>query len=260
MFDAKLKEGIEYFEQMLKVMPDDRTTLEFLAVAYPQLGEAAKAEHALAELARVLLLEGDLSSAVALLPQLEAASAHEAQAMAVRIRAADAPRPELVPERAAAETSVGSSPFAAAVEAEAKIAEAFGEGETAAALRALPDNGRFFLVSALASLEKEKPDVCERLLAQLADETGDVPVPLDAFEPDRQLTLKLPAEIVRLRGVIPFARLGNTAFVVTLAPQDAALKRLVDAALECPVRYFLAEPRLVEAALEKLFPENKEKN
>ena len=32
-FDARLKEGVAYFEQMLKVMPDDRTTLEFLAVA-----------------------------------------------------------------------------------------------------------------------------------------------------------------------------------------------------------------------------------
>ena len=31
-FDAKLEEGVAYFEQMLAMMPDDRTTLEFLAV------------------------------------------------------------------------------------------------------------------------------------------------------------------------------------------------------------------------------------
>ena len=61
-FDARLKEGVAYFEEMLKVMPDDRTTLEFLAVVYPQLGEAEKAERALAALARVLLKEGDLES------------------------------------------------------------------------------------------------------------------------------------------------------------------------------------------------------
>ena len=38
-FDAKLEEGVAYFEQMLAMMPDDRTTLEFLAVVYPQMGE-----------------------------------------------------------------------------------------------------------------------------------------------------------------------------------------------------------------------------
>ena len=69
-FDARLKEGVEYFEQMLKVMPDDRTTLEFLAVAYPQLGELDKAEATVAALARVLLKEGDIESASALLPRL----------------------------------------------------------------------------------------------------------------------------------------------------------------------------------------------
>lgn len=260
MFDAKLKEGVEYFEQMLKVMPDDRTTLEFLAVAYPQLGESEKGDRALAELARVLLQEGDLESAVALLPRLEAAAAHEAQAMAVRIRAADAPRPELVPETLSSEGTGHATPFAEAVEAEALLAEQIGETETAEAIRGLPDNGRLFLVSALAMLEKEKPEVCEQVIARLADETGAVPIPLDAFDPDRQLTLKLPVELVRLRGVIPFARISETALVATLAPQDAALRQKVTALLGCPTRFFLAEPRLVESALEKLFPESKEKN
>ena len=36
-FDARLEEGVRYFEQMLQLMPDDRTTLEFLVVAYEQL-------------------------------------------------------------------------------------------------------------------------------------------------------------------------------------------------------------------------------
>jgi len=260
MFDAKLKEGIEYFEQMLKVMPDDRTTLEFLCVAYPQLGETEKGERALADLGRVLLKEGDLESARALLPRLEGAAAHEAQAMAVRIRAADAPRPELVPEVVVADAPAGHPPFAEAVEAEAAFAERLGEAETAAALRALPDNGRLFLVSALAMLEREKPDVCEQALARLADETGDVPIPLDAFDPDRQLAAKLTPETVRLRGVVPFARLGQAALVVTLSPQDAALKRKVTEALGGSVRFYLAEPRLVEAALVKLYPETEEKN
>ena len=84
-FDAKLEEGVAYFEQMLAMMPDDRTTLEFLAVVYPQMGEKAKAEHALAELARVLVKEGDVESAVALLDKLEACESSAAKAMAVSL-------------------------------------------------------------------------------------------------------------------------------------------------------------------------------
>ena len=72
-FDARLREGVAYFEQMLKVMPDDRTTLEFLAVAYPQMGELDKAVGAVASLARVLLKEGDIESATALLGKVKPA-------------------------------------------------------------------------------------------------------------------------------------------------------------------------------------------
>jgi len=258
-FDARLKEGVAYFEQMLKVMPDDRTTLEFLTVAYPQLGDEAKAEWALVELVRVLLKEGDLEKAGALLPRLEAAG-DAAKTMAVRVRAASAPRPELVPETAAPPLPARTTSFEAAAEAEAALAERLGEPEIATALRALPDNGRLNLVSALATLEKERPEVCERALARLADETGDVPIPLDAFDLDRQLIAQLPAELMRRRGVIPFARLGKTALVVTLSPHDAVLRREICDIFGKSTRFYLTEPRHVEAALAKLFPEEEPKN
>lgn len=268
-FDARLKEGVAYFEQMLKVMPSDVNALEFLTVAYEQLGETEKCERTLAELARVLLKGGDLKGAVELMPRLEAATAPEALAMAVRLRAASAPPPELVPEKPGDEDTAGQPSasdlrpsVAEAIEAEAAFAERLGEPEVAEALRSNPQSlvpnpqaAGLPLISALAMLEREKPDAFEHILARLADETLDVPVPLDAFDPDRQLASKLPPELVRLRGVIPFARLGETALVVTLSPQDAALKRRVAAALGGSVRFYLAEPRLVEAAIKKLFPE-----
>ena len=65
---------------------------------------------------------------------------------------------------------------------------------------------------------------------------------------------------MRVRGVIPFARLGDLALVVTLSPQDAVLKKAVRSALGERTNFFLAEPRLVEAALQKIHPETKEKN
>jgi len=255
-FDARLKEGVAYFEQMLKVMPDDRTTLEFLSVAYPQMGEIDKAEATVASLARVLLEEGDVESASALLPRLEECAAPAAKAMALKVRAAISPRPELVPETPSA---VPSGLVAAAAESEIALAHELGEEGTAEQLKALPENGRLYLVSALSLLEKEKPEACEKALTHLADKYGEVPVPLDAFEPDKGLLQKLPDELVRVRGVVPFARLGDLALVVTLSPHDEKLKKTVVAALG-RTNFFLAEPRLVEAALQKIYPETKEKD
>ena len=209
-FDARLKEGVAYFEEMLKVMPDDRTTLEFLAVVYPQLGEAEKAERALAALARVLLKEGDLEGAAALLPRLEACERAEAKAMA-----------------------------------EASVAEQ---------LRALAPAERPYLVSALATLAKDRPGDGEAALARLADTYGLAPVPLDAFAPDAALAARLPDALVTGRGVVPFARLGEWALVALLSPHDADLRRRVGEALGMKVRFYLADPSAVEAAVERLHP------
>ena len=60
--NSKLLEGIAYFEKMLKVMPGDRTTLEFLSVAYEQLGDAEKQRISLIQLGEALLREKDLEA------------------------------------------------------------------------------------------------------------------------------------------------------------------------------------------------------
>ncbi len=251
-FDARLKEGIAYFEEMLRVMPDDRTTLEFLAVAYPQLGETEKAEGALASLARVLLKEGDVESAAALLPRLEACSLAEAKALAIRVRVAAAPRPDLSPETPAPQ---GGAAFAAAVEREAALAEQLGEAAVAERLRAMPPPNRPFLVSALAEIARDSLESCGKAIASLADRYGTPPVPLEAFDPDRALADRLPDGLAVTRGIVPFARLGGEALVATLSPNDADLRRRVGEALGMKVRFYLAEPGSVEAALERLFPQ-----
>ena len=64
--NAKLYEGIAYFEKMLKLMPGDRTTLEFLSVAYEQVGDAEKARVSLIQLASTLLREKDYDVLVVL--------------------------------------------------------------------------------------------------------------------------------------------------------------------------------------------------
>ena len=258
-FDARLKEGIAYFEEMLRVMPDDRTTLEFLSVAYPQIGENEKAENALAALARVLVKEGDLESASALLPRLEACAKPEAKAMALKIRAASAPRPDLSPETAS-KASGGGAPgasVAAACASEAALAEDLGDTTIAEHIRQLAGGEGPALVSTLTTLAHEHPETSEKAIARLADKYGMPPIPLEAFDPDPALVAKLPEEIVRVRGVVPFAKVGAVTLVAFLSPQDAALRRAIASALGGPgnVRFFLADPLAVEKILSKLFPE-----
>ncbi len=254
-FDARLKEGIAYFEEMLKVMPDDRTTLEFLAVVYPQLGEKEKAEKAIASLARVLLKEGDTAAAEALLPQLEACEGAEAKAMALKVHAAAAPRPDLSPEAPKADAR---GTFSAACTSEAALAEELGEPAVAEHIRALPESENPYLVSALATIEKEHPEILEKMIARVADKYGFVPIPLDVFEVDKDLAKRVPEVLMKVRGVMPFAKLGELVLVVILSPHDAELRRAVSDAIGAPVRFYLAEPAAVRAAIKKVYPDGEQ--
>ena len=122
-FDARLEEGVRYFEQMLQLMPDDRTTLEFLVVAYEQLNEPEKGKKTVIDLTRLLLKQGDFAAAEGLLPRLEAIDADEAKILALKVRRLAAPAPELVPEtpKALAPEELAAEESRAAVAAEVSL-------------------------------------------------------------------------------------------------------------------------------------------
>ena len=90
-FDPKLEEGIAYFEKMLQLTPDDRVTLQFLCVAYGQIGQPDKQRRALVSLANVLLKEKDFEAADKLVEKLELYGEPDARAAVLRIRAAHRP-------------------------------------------------------------------------------------------------------------------------------------------------------------------------
>ena len=97
-FDARLAEGVAYFEQMLQIMPEDRTTLEFLVVAYDQLGRHDDGQKALVSLAKILVKDRDIEALEGLLPRLEASDSAEARALSLKVRSMVAPAPDLTPE------------------------------------------------------------------------------------------------------------------------------------------------------------------
>ena len=119
--NTKLLEGIAYFEKMLKVMPGDRTTLEFLSVAYEQLGDVEKQRTALIQLAEALLREKEYDAADAIGERLSGFSEADAQDMVRRIKSVRNPvqlkavvRPGARPARVVAHGTACSSSCPAA--------------------------------------------------------------------------------------------------------------------------------------------------
>ena len=287
--NSKLLEGIAYFEKMLKVMPGDRTTLEFLSVAYEQLGDVEKQRTALIQLAEVLLREKDYDAAEAIGERLSGFPESDAQDMARRIKSVRNPiqlkavvrpgtaaRPVRVaggalgeralPERAQPESGVSLAQVVmSAVKAEAalirdlyakNVVDATAAEVVQRHLGGLPEPTRPFLVSALAILEKESGGLGERAAVYMADAASAPPIPLQAFMPSAALVKQLPEEIVRVRGAVPFGRLGDTLLVAVLNPLDTEFHAEVERLAGCPCRFFLAEPHTTEDFLEKFFSEN----
>ena len=98
-------------------------------------------------------------------------------------------------------------------------------------------------------------DASARDRAFLAYETGAPPIPLEAFPAVAELSQNLPDSIVRVRGVLPFAQIGNTLLVATLNPFDDALKQQIESAAGTPCRLYIANPRTMETTLDKIFSE-----
>ena len=261
-FDARLAEGVAYFEQMLEIMPEDRTTLEFLVVAYDQLGQHEKGQEALVSLTKLLIKEKDLNALQGLLPRLEASDYAPAKALLLKVNTMTGPAPDLTPEAPKELTPEEQQALAMGEASVAEIAlvDVLHEGgvitdeeseQLRSHLQSLPTNGRIFLISALQILEKENMPLGEKCIEFLADKFGMPPIPLGSFEPNKALFAALPKQMVQLRGVVPFAKLGNLTLYVTLNPVDEKTKAVIEAMGPC--RFYLAEPSHVETMVDKVF-------
>lgn len=93
----------------------------------------------------------------------------------------------------------------------------------------------------------------ERAAAFIADSTGTPPIPLDAFTPSPDLLKRLPENLIRVRGVVPFAKLGDVLLVAMLNPADEAFRLEVERRAGCRCQFFLAHPLMAEEFLEKLY-------
>ncbi len=234
------------------------------------------------QLAAALLREKDLDAAGAIGDRLSGFKEDDAQEMARKINAtlhpvqlkavvrASGGRPVKAVKVAAAAAKTGGELSLAqivmsAVKAEAALIRdlyARNVVDAAAAevvqrhLGGLPEPTRPFLVSALAILEKESGGQGEKAAVYMADAASAPPIPLPAFMPSAALVKQLPENIVRVRGAVPFGRLGDTLLVAVLNPMDTEFHAEVERLAGCRCRFFLADPHTTEDFLEKYFVEN----
>ena len=263
--DEKLAEGIAYFEQMLQAMPEDRTTLEFLSVAYAQAGQQDKCRDALISLSKVLLKEGDYESATRIAERLETFDDDLAKITALKVRAAAAPAPTLEPEKPSEETIAADNTVLAIREGKAAemelvtnlLARRSLDEKTADSiirhLEELPESSIPFLVSALVLLEKENTALAEECSAHIADSSGCPPVPLSSFDISQKLRDMLPEALVKVRGAVPFGELGDVLLVALLNPSDEKLRQKVEEASGRHCRFFLCPPGMADPVIDKLF-------
>lgn len=280
--DPKMHEAIGFFEQMLQTMPGDRTSLEFLAVAYEQSGQGEKRRECLIRLADTLLQEKDYDNAQVIAGYLSAFMDYPPARAAVE-RVAEqiqsqvlegANRREIQGVRGAATTAPGQtsavsydagsdvhalSHSAAAAEMDLvwlwKDREFLPKEVCMDVMHVLTDRpvtDRPLLVSAFALLDEKHPEWTERLMDAMQRASELPPIPIELFEVQPAAAKLLDPAVVQIKGVLPFALLGDEVLVAVLNPLNAELQDEVAARVNKRCHFFLAHPKAWSMAAEKI--------
>ncbi len=280
--DPKIHEAIGFFEQMLQTMPGDRTSLEFLAVAYEQTGQSEKRRDCLVRLADCLLLEKDYDNAQVIAGYLSAFKEHAPARAAVERVAEQIQGQALQGEyrRAAqglagAATDAGGAAAAefrdlpvevpalshAAVAAEMDLVWFWKEREFLPkelcmdVLHILTERSATqtpSLISALALLDEQHPEWTDRLMEAMQRVSELPPIPIELFEVQPAAARLLTPAVVQVKGVLPFAVLGDEVLVAILNPLSQELRDEVTARIGRPCHFFIAHPKAWAKAAEKI--------
>ena len=282
--DPKVSEAIAFFEQMLQTMPGDRTSLEFLVVAYEQTGQQEKRRDCLIRLADALLHEKDYDNAQVIAgylsaftdyPPARAAVEHVAEVVQGQILKTQYHRevqglggggPPLAgqPMSDTSTPEMGLEIHAwsrSASTAEMDLVWVWKEREylpkdicmdVLHVLTDRPVTDTPMLISALALLDEQHPELTEQVMEAMQRSCQIPPIPLELFDVPPTVAALLPAVFVHVKGVLPFAVLGNEVLIAVLNPFNSALQEETIVRIQRPCHFFLAHPRSWLQAAEKV--------
>ena len=271
--DTKMVEAIAFFEKMLQTMPDDRTSLEFLSVAYEQTGQVEKRRDCLIQLADCLLHEKDYENAQSIALRLNAFNDY-GPAREVIERVAESVQRQIlkeaqdkVQESCVQKASVGVSGGDAfqdtgleihalsrtASAAEMELVWFWKEQNFLAKeicmdiLHILTESqiaDQPLLISAFALADEQHPELTEKLMESLQRASNMPPIPLELFEVQPAAVKELSSAFIHVKGTLPFALLGGEVLVAVLNPLNKALQEEIVGRVGKPCHFFLAHPRV----------------
>jgi len=272
--DPKLGEAIAFFEQMLQTMPLDRTSLEFLSVAYEQTGQSEKQRECLIRLVDCLVRENDLDNAQTIAARLSAFRFDPAACAAVE-RVAEKIQGQVIgapskPDYAGWPQSLENAGQSTAATFQDSGLEIHALSRSAAAaemelvwfwkereflpkevcmdvlhiLTERPATDHPVLISALALLDEQHPELTERLMAEMQRASDVPPLPLELFELQPAAMQALAPSFVHVKGVLPFALVGGEVLVALLNPLNRALQEETAARAGKPCHFFFTHPRV----------------
>jgi len=276
-----MTEAIAFFEKMLQTMPEDRTSLEFLSVAYEQTGQTEKQRDCLIRLADCLLHEKDFDNAQSIALRLSAFTDY-APATAAVDRVAEQVQQQLVEEAQKKKSeadvlktqaeSLASGPFndpsleihslsraASAAEMELvwywKEHDFLGKEMCMDILHILTE-GRVsdqpLLVSAFALLDEQHPELTEKVMEQMQRASEMPPIPLELFDAQPAAVKLLSSVYIHVRGALPFAVFGGEVLVAVLNPLNKPFLDEVSARIGKPCHFFLAHPKVWQEVTQKV--------
>lgn len=260
--ESEVRRAISAFEQILAVMPTDRTSLEAVAHAYEEIGATEESIAYWVRLGEVLLDEGDTQAVEQALEHLKpyAKSNPEVESLFARMVTHVYDRNARVGS-GAGDGDVGRPRGAGSVDAELsfawdiKEAGELSEEEYASIaedLTELSATDAAATVSVMHVLEARGFKNLERIVQLVSKECRMPFINLSFFDIKPEVHSLLPMEFCVQRGVLPFGTLGDEVQVVVMNPYHKRLHQEVDQRIGKRCHFFLALPSDFDAALTRI--------
>ncbi|MBP5509756.1 MAG: hypothetical protein J6Z49_02435 [Kiritimatiellae bacterium] len=270
----KLQEGIAFFENMLVSMPGDRTSLEFLAMAYEQTGETEKRRNTLVKLAYALLREKEYDKAELIAKALSAFPDNPDARQAV-MRIAEATQGQILQGQfhrdIAASGASGQTQdpalevhalSRAATSTELDLVWRWKERGTvdkafcSELLRILTDRPVSdvpMTISALRLLDEQHPEWTDRVLETMQEESHTPFIPIEYYEPAPEIVEPFSPVFMQIKAVLPFGKMSGELLVAFLNPFSETLRVEISERAKAPCHFFLAHPKSLLDVISKTY-------
>ncbi len=283
--DPKLIEAIGFFEKMLQTMPDDRTGLEFLAVAYEQTGEVEKQVSTLIKLSEALLKEGDLEHASMIAEKLKSFKGNVQAMSAARVAEMIIAKGKIGPSQRTGsdgnplffETEQDANSTTIQLDMQQAGVQSWSSDAAKAEIEIVwkwKDSGLLpkevcmnllhvfmdhpltdipVLISALGLLEEQHPEYTTPALEDMQKQSSSPPIPLELFEIPVDVLTILPIEYMKVKGVIPFAEISGELLVGLMNSVNEGLRSEIEKLTGKNCHFYLIHPSAWFAVSARIF-------